>query len=287
MTGRWVEVGDGVYARRYAELDLTVGLVVGDGSCLVVDTRGDAVQGAELAAAVREVTAAPWRIALTHAHFDHSFGTSAFTTAAARSTVGVAAVGTTGDGPGGDVEVWAHRGCATELQRGAEEQRAHWVGHYERTDPVIALALAAAPVVAPNRLFDDRAVLDVGGREVVLLHPGRGHTDHDAIVHVPDAGIVFAGDLVEHGAPPDFGDSHPLEWPSALDAVLALDPTVVVPGHGEPVDRHFVRAQRADLAAVADLCRHAAAGHTIDLTASPYPPETTRAALARMAVDSS
>jgi len=57
--GRWVEVGDGVLARRYGELDLTVGLVVGDGACLVVDTRGDAVQGTELAAAVRSVTAAP------------------------------------------------------------------------------------------------------------------------------------------------------------------------------------------------------------------------------------
>jgi glyoxylase-like metal-dependent hydrolase (beta-lactamase superfamily II) len=296
VSGRWIEVARGVYARRYAELDLTVGLVVGDGACLVVDTRGDAAQGAELAAAVREVTAAPWRIVLTHAHFDHAFGTIAFTAGHAPGATrgalaedsGAVLLGRAGAGPaaqGPEVEVWAHRGCARELEYGADGQRAQWVAHYEPTDPATARALAATPVVAPNRLMDERAVLDIGGREVVLLHPGRGHTGHDMVVHVPDAGIVFAGDLVEHGAPPDFGDSHPLDWPSALDTVLDLGPTVIVPGHGDPVDRHFVRAQRADLAAVAALCRRAAAGHHVDLAASPYPPQTTRAALARVAVD--
>lgn len=257
---RWVELGDGVYARRYAELDLTVGLVVGDGACLVVDTRGDAEQGAELAAAVREVTAAPWQVALTHAHFDHCFGTSAF--------------------PG--APVWAHRGCATFLATTAEEQRATWAAHYADTRPEVARALAAAVVVPPDRLFDERAVLDVGGREVVLAHPGPGHTDHDVLVWVPDARVVFAGDLVEHGAPPSFGDAYPLEWPAALDAVLALPATTVVPGHGDPVGPHFVHAQRAELAAIADLCRLAAAGEPVDLAASPYPADVTRTALDRV-----
>ena len=40
MEGRWIEVADRVLVRRYAELDLSVGLVVGDGGCLVVDTAG-------------------------------------------------------------------------------------------------------------------------------------------------------------------------------------------------------------------------------------------------------
>ena len=41
MTARWVELADGVLVRRYAELDLSVGLVIGDSSALVVDTRSD------------------------------------------------------------------------------------------------------------------------------------------------------------------------------------------------------------------------------------------------------
>jgi glyoxylase-like metal-dependent hydrolase (beta-lactamase superfamily II) len=66
---------------------------------------------------------------------------------------------------------------------------------------------------------------------------------------VPDAAVVFAGDLVEQGAPPSIGpDAHPSDWPSALDAILALNPAVVVPGHGDPVDAGFVRRQRDELA---------------------------------------
>ena len=78
MAGGWIELADGVLARRYAELDLSVGLVIGDGGCLVVDTRSDPDQGAELRAAVREVTRKPCSVVLTHAHFDHCLGTAAF-----------------------------------------------------------------------------------------------------------------------------------------------------------------------------------------------------------------
>jgi hypothetical protein len=46
---RWLEIGDGVLVRRYAELDLSIGLVLGSTGCLVIDTRGDETQGAELA----------------------------------------------------------------------------------------------------------------------------------------------------------------------------------------------------------------------------------------------
>jgi len=275
--GRWLELADGVYTRRYRELDLTVGLVVGDGGCLVIDTRGDAEQGAELAAAVREVTAAPWQVAITHAHFDHCFGTAAFDTAAVDTTaLDTAAVDTTAvdtDGVG-RTTVWAHRRCAADLAVTGESQRAHWVEHYAATRPEVARAIAAAPIRLPDALIDDRATVSVGGREVVLAHPGRGHTGHDLVAWVPDCGVVFAGDLVEQGAPPAFEDAYPLDWPAAVDAVLALGPTVVVPGHGDPVDQGFVRAQRAELAAIADLCRGRGG-------ASPYPPDVTRTALAR------
>jgi glyoxylase-like metal-dependent hydrolase (beta-lactamase superfamily II) len=92
-------------------------------------------------------------------------------------------------------------------------------------------------------------LLDLGGRTVALRHLGRGHTDHDVVAHVPDAATVFAGDLVEQGAPPSVGpDSDLAAWPATLDALLALAPRLVVPGHGDPVDAAFVTEQRAELA---------------------------------------
>ncbi|MDA3646482.1 MBL fold metallo-hydrolase [Saccharopolyspora indica] len=259
----WHEVGPEVFVRRYDELDLSVGLVVGGEFALVIDTRGDHVQGAELAAAVRRVTALPWQVVITHGHFDHCFGTSAFLPA----------------------PVWAHERCPGFLASTADQQRAEWVAHYRREGADgIADALAGSAPDRPDRLVSDRAAVDLGGRTVQLLHPGPGHTDHDLVIAVPDAGAVFAGDLVEQGAPPDFGDAHPESWPAAVDGVLALEPAVVVPGHGEPVGPDFVRAQRAELAAVAELCRD----HRLGLLSaeqalhrSPYPAETTRTALNR------
>ncbi|MGH3978499.1 MAG: MBL fold metallo-hydrolase [Pseudonocardiaceae bacterium] len=257
MTDRWVEVGDGVLVRRHAELDLCTGLVVGDGACLVIDTRSDPGQGAELAAAVRAVTPHPWMVVLTHAHFDHCLGTAAFLPA----------------------PVWAHPRCRDDLARGGGAQHAEaarWARTQHRAAP------ARVRPVLPDRIVESRAELDVGGRSVLLTHLGRGHTDHDLVVHVPGAGVVFAGDLVEQGAPPVFEDAHPLEWPGTVTALLRLRAGTVVPGHGEPVTPEFVVTQRDELAAVAGLCRALRAGELDIATAlprSPYDPSTTRIAL--------
>ncbi|MER5264976.1 MBL fold metallo-hydrolase [Actinosynnema sp. NPDC002837] len=259
----WIEVADGVLVRRYEELDLSVGLVVGDERCLVIDTGGDAGQGAELARAVREVTPLPWHVVLTHSHFDHSFGTEVF----------------------GPCEVWAHRRCHADLVATGARQREKWARHYrERGEVEVADRIAAVRLVLPDRLVDARAEVDLGGRRVELVHFGPAHSDHDLVAHVPDAGVVYAGDLVEHGAPPQFGDAHPQGWPTALDGILSLDAPIVVPGHGDPVDRDFVRAQRAELSRVAELCRAVAAGTITAARAvelSPYPEQFTLAALQR------
>lgn len=260
---RWIEVADRVLVRRYAELDLSVGLVIGDQQALVIDTRGDHAQGAELSNAVRQVTDLHCHVAITHAHFDHCFGTSAFLPA----------------------PVWAHRRCVECLTRTAAAQRDEWVAHYRSAGKVdTARALAATDPVLPDHLMEEQVELDLGNRSATLLHLGRGHTDHDMVVAVPDAGVVFAGDLVEQGAPPDFGDAHPAEWPSTVDSLLRLNAGLVVPGHGEPVDRDFVRTQRDELSTIAELC-HAVrnSGLTISdaVQQSPYPAEPTTTALAR------
>lgn len=251
MEGRWIEVGDGVLARRHSELDLTTGLVLGAERALVIDTRGDARQGAELAVAVRAVTALPLTVAITHAHFDHCFGTAAFL----------------------PCPVHAHPGCRAAIRTTADAQRAEWSTHYrDRGDHLTADAIVATDPPLPNHPAP--VSLDLGGRTVDLRHLGRGHTDHDLVAAVPDAGVVFAGDLVEQGAPPDLGDAVVADWPGTLTALLALCPCTVVPGHGDPVDTPFVAHQRDLLAEVAALHAAVTAGEIDTTTAehdSPYP----------------
>jgi glyoxylase-like metal-dependent hydrolase (beta-lactamase superfamily II) len=211
--GGWQEVGDRVYRRRYASLDLNVGAVVGADEVLVVDTRSFAAEAARLLADLRALTRLPCRqVVNTHAHFD----------------------------------------------------------------------LVLDP---PERTVGDAgADLEVGGRRVELRFCGRGHTDHDLVVIVPDAGVVFAGDLVEEGGPPVYGtDAFPLEWPAALGRLLALAPPTVVPGHGDVVGHRFVAGQREELAAMAALCRRVAAGELpagAAARAAPFPESVARDALA-------
>lgn len=123
------------------------------------------------------------------------------------------------------------------------------------------------------------AAVDLGGRRVEIAHLGRGHSPGDLVVVVPDAEVVFAGDLIESAAPPSWGsDSFPHEWPATLDGLVGLmtERSRTVPGHGEPVDRAYVFEQRGRVAAVAgELQRLASSGvpqaEALERGEWPYP----------------
>ena len=147
--------------------------------------------------------------------------------------------------------------------------------------------------MAADTTFSSAVALQLGDRQVELVHPGRGHTGGDLVVRVPDADVMLAGDLVEESmlrnAVPGFGaDCYPMEWPLTLDVVLGLSSasTVVVPGHGAPVDREFVEEQRNAIGVVAETIRDLATrGIPVDdaLAAAewPYPREELAHAVRR------
>jgi glyoxylase-like metal-dependent hydrolase (beta-lactamase superfamily II) len=253
----WRQLGEGVFVRRHESYDLNVGLVVGDGACLVIDTRASHAEARDLVGAIRRITAHPWVVVNTHAHFDHYFGNAVFLPA----------------------PIWGHERCAEVIALHGEEHRRQLIAG---GGP--AGELSEVAVRAPDRVFTTSATVDVGGRMVALHHLGRGHTDNDIVVSVPDAGVVFAGDLVEQGAPPAFEDSFPLDWPSTTRGLLALVTGLVVPGHGDIVAGAFVEAQRQELATLAALvkCAFAEGRPPGDPVAgSPFPPEVTRVAAER------
>ncbi|PZG11516.1 MBL fold metallo-hydrolase [Nonomuraea aridisoli] len=258
MYDTWHEVGDRVYVRRHRSFDLNTGLVVGDdGHCLVIDTRGSHREAADLIEAIRTVTPGPWTVVNSHAHFDHCFGNALFRPA----------------------EIWGHVRCAEELETHGERQRAGMIDYRpERREELEEVA-----IVPPDQTFAVTASLDIGGRMVHLRHFGLGHSDNDVAVHVPDAGVVFAGDLVEQGAPPAFADSYPLDWPATLAAMLAEMPEdVIVPGHGAVVDRAYAWAQHDELAVAADLAERAHVEGLRDLIGRfPYPEDVSQQVIAR------
>jgi glyoxylase-like metal-dependent hydrolase (beta-lactamase superfamily II) len=258
--GVWQEVGERVWVRRYPLLDQTIGAVGGDYGLLVVDTRMSHRRGAELAADLRELGMPVRWVVNTHYHYDHCWGNSAF----------------------GSAQLWGHERCPGTLLARSEDWRASLVGD----DPDHADEYREVVVVPPRHTFAETASIDLGGRSVELRYLGRGHTDCDIVVQVPDAGVLFAGDLLENGAPPYFDDGFPLDWPVTIEALLGLVYGPVVPGHGDVAGHAFVEAQLVDLRSVADLGRRVAAGE-LDLDAAgalgPYGPAASRSPIARAA----
>jgi glyoxylase-like metal-dependent hydrolase (beta-lactamase superfamily II) len=127
----------------------------------------------------------------------------------------------------------------------------------------------------PDHTLTIAADVDVGGRLVELRYLGRGHTDGDIVVRVPDADVLFAGDLLENGATPWFGDGYPIDWPATVDRLRSLATGVVVPGHGAESDRSLVERQLAEFRLVAALARRVHDGRLIalpPLSSMPYPP---------------
>ncbi|MPZ59716.1 MAG: MBL fold metallo-hydrolase [Propionibacteriales bacterium] len=236
----WTEVAQRCWMRRYPEWDVTVGVVAGSDGLAVIDTRATAGQGRSLRDDVRRLSSSPIRwVVNTHQHFDHTFGNIAFD----------------------DAEIWAHENAAMGLDahaRWVREQRRENLANGEEAPPITTDVLQDVldtRLRPADRTFSSVAVLDLGDRGAELVYCGRGHTDGDLVVRVPDVDVVFAGDLVEQSGRPSYGpDCFPLEWPAALEMVLGVvtDGGTVLPGHGSPVDREFVQRQHGDVAVVAN-----------------------------------
>ncbi len=234
---QFAEVADGVWVARHAWLDVNVTAVVGERGVLLVDTLGSDRAATAMLASLRQVTRRPLTAVVnTHAHFDHVLGN-----AAARQ-----------DSP--EAGLLAHEDAAAGLADAVAAAMAAPEEH--GIDEARLTEVAVSPVVVPEQTFSSVRALDLGDRYVEVVHCGRGHTGGDVVVRVPDADVLVAGDLVEEGASPSYGDDcWPLEWPATLDMVLEMTTadTVVVPGHGARVDRGFVLDQRNDVGMVTQM----------------------------------
>jgi glyoxylase-like metal-dependent hydrolase (beta-lactamase superfamily II) len=265
----WEEVADDVHQRRYEPMDISVCVVRGSDGVLVADTRMSPRQADEILADLRVFDARVRWVVNTHAHYDHTFGNARF-------------------GPGSDVgaPIYGHRLLPAHLDRHERPMLADWIAR--GVDPPDEWR--AVVITPPTMLVDDRLSLDLGDRGVDLIHLGRGHTDNDLLVHVPDARAWLAGDLVEESGPPWYGsDSFSLDRPGTVATLSERidDADVVVPGHGAPVDAAFVAAQQARLAQAADVIRavHAAGLTSEDAKAEvaerwPFPSDHVALAVA-------
>ncbi|HEX5828043.1 MAG TPA: MBL fold metallo-hydrolase [Candidatus Limnocylindrales bacterium] len=238
MTASWVEIGDRVFVRRYRFFDQNIVVVLGGDEALVLDTRTTPRQARELLDDLRELGAPPVGIVVnSHGHSDHVFGNQVFAPA----------------------PIWGHERCVTMVTRSGRRQ----LEGVATAIPDLADDLAEVTFTPPTCTFLEQATICLADqREVELAYLGRGHTDNDIVMRVPDADVLCAGDLLEAGAAPFFGDGFPMDWPATAEALLGMvgPTTVVVPGHGDHGGRAFVEASLEGFRAVAAAATRVHAG---------------------------
>ena len=81
--------------------------------------------------------------------------------------------------------------------------------------------------------FATSMTIHMGKRRVDLMHLGRAHTAGDIVAWVPDAGVMFTGDIVEYHSACYCGDAHFADWPGTLDRIAAYEPEAIAPGRGD------------------------------------------------------
>ena len=236
-------------------------VVVGDEAALIVDTQQSPVAARELVGAVGRLTDTPVRwIVNTHRHGDHHRGNVAWTRAHPEAAV-VSHVATR-DWIEAEGEASLRRerkavrrrlaGASSALEgggpddAGARRRLRRRVRLLERYAGVLdTLELVPADVA-----FRGEMEIDLGGRTVRLLDLGAAHSEADVAVHVPDAGVTAAGDLLEDGLP-YVADADPAGWLRALVRLERLETRVWLPGHGSvQLDRALLRGHLRTFRAV-------------------------------------
>lgn len=203
----FTELAAGAYAFT-AEGDPNSGVVVGDDCALVFDAQATPGQARRVIEQARRVTRLPIKyVVLSHYHAVRTLGASAF---AAQ-------------------EVVASRLTYDLLIERGEQDWKSEVGRFPR---LFEDAASIPGLTWPTITFETSLTLFLGRRRVDLVHLGHGHTAGDIVLWLPEDRVLFAGDLVEHGATPYCGDAHLRDWPKTLDRLETMGPAKLLPGRG-------------------------------------------------------
>jgi glyoxylase-like metal-dependent hydrolase (beta-lactamase superfamily II) len=248
-----IQVADGVFlfiTAPYGDvgLDGNAIAIVGRDGVLVFDSNGTPASAALVLADIRRLTPAPVRYVVnSHWHWDHWYGTEVYQQAF----------------PG--VRIVAHEktrammmGPALAFNKpGIETQLPAYLQRLERKIAATEAADPASPdlpnlrsliaadrffvaqktgvhLAFPNVTYTDRLDVYLGGRHVEVLHYDRAVTPGDTFLYLPDEKVLVTGDLLVN--PVSFAlSSFPTGWLRTLERMDALDVSIIVPGHGEPL----------------------------------------------------
>jgi glyoxylase-like metal-dependent hydrolase (beta-lactamase superfamily II) len=231
-TGAIEEIAPGVHVIPDGRIPFipNVGVVEGERAVLIVDTAMGHRNGEAILALARQL-AGERKVILTTTHFhpEHAFGAKPFER---------------------DITYVMNAAQAEELAAKGQE----YVEMFSTFGPGLAELLDEVELVPPDLTYEGTLRIDLGGKVVELHEVGPAHTRGDQLIHLPDDGILFAGDLVENAFFPILPDpdAQGEAWLAVLGTMGGLGPRIVVGGHGAVGGPELIDAFRVYLEEVRD-----------------------------------
>jgi len=210
------KIGEGIYAAIGADggkAGSNAGFVIGSNGVVVIDTFEDVAPARDLLAEIRKITSLPIRFVVnTHYHLDHTGGNAVFSQAGATIVAQR------------NLRGWLRTENLRFFRDPKPEQRA-----------------MVEALVLPDETYTDAVDMYLGARQIQVRYM-LGHTGGDSVVTVPDADVVFAGDLVWQKHLPNLIDATTGDWIKTLEKLLADHPRgTFVSGHGDVATAGDVR----------------------------------------------
>ena len=260
------QIADGVYVIRHRDspdgnLNGNTTVIIGDKWVFVVDACFQLSAARQDVAQIRQWTNKPVRyLLITHFHNDHNMGTGVYRDAFP------------------NIAIIAHRWTKEDMyrtpntpsrfdqqiaireQRLRDNESADGKPLTDSQRAEMAKTLVGKKMIreelkdfhyeAPNLTFNRELDLDLGNREVKILHLGRATTRGDTVAFLPKDRIVIAGDIVTHPILYTY-DGFPSEWMKTLDSIAELQPQTIIPGHGDVLhDNRYLTLCRDFIASV-------------------------------------
>jgi glyoxylase-like metal-dependent hydrolase (beta-lactamase superfamily II) len=204
----FTEVGDGLWAFT-AQGDPNSGVIIGDDSVMIIEAQATPRLANKVIEKVRSVTDKPIsHLVMTHYHAVRVLGASAY---------------------GADQVIMSAAARAMVAERGQED----WDSEFQRFPRLFEGHESIPGLTWPTTTFTDAMTVYLGNRRVDISHIGRAHTAGDAVIHVPDANVMFTGDIVEDRSACYCGDGYFADWGATLDAIKAYQVDAIAPGRGD------------------------------------------------------
>jgi glyoxylase-like metal-dependent hydrolase (beta-lactamase superfamily II) len=204
----FTEVGKDLWAFT-AEGDPNTGVIIGDDAVMIVDAQATPRLANKVIEKVRSVTDKPIKyVTLTHYHAVRVLGASAYNASEI---------------------VMSEKARSMVVERGQED----WDSEFGRFPRLFQGHESIPGLTWPTQTFSDRMSVYIGKRRVDLMFLGRAHTAGDIVAFVPDANVMFTGDIVEYHSACYCGDGHFSDWPDTLGRIRASELDAIAPGRGD------------------------------------------------------